>query len=522
MMTTNIKQLVDFSKPYEMLQLAPQFLKEYNSNKELRDAFEHAENNQNEDALKIFEKLAYEDNPFAQEQVAYMYTHGLGTNVDLQKAQHWYQQAANNGNPHSQVVLGAMYANADMGLPLDYKRAEYWYKKAANQDYVWAFYTLSILFTLEDNSSQNLSKAKEWAQKAADLDFAPAQSFLGVLYNEAGDIDKAIYWIEKAATKNYMEAQYQLGYLYMSGEKVARDIDKAKYWLEQSALQNYAVAQNDLGILYKQVYADYEKALYWYTKAAEQGLGHAQNNVAVMYALGLGVSIDLHKAAYWADLAKKNGYDSSLLWDEFELWKYLRKEDMRLFNAIDNNDLDGIRELVASGEDVNEIAGMPWLRTPLAYAAYKNNLECMEVLIELGASINTDNIDDGISPLDSAYNGRSLEAAEFLIKKGSNVNAYGVSTQGLTILHEAAKDGEMAWVKLLIENGADTNIKAVIPEAIKMMHNMGMMTYVGDTPDNIYEGMTPLEVAQKNNQEEVVKYLKKHDKNKGFLSRLFS
>ncbi|MDE7083958.1 MAG: sel1 repeat family protein, partial [Clostridia bacterium] len=44
---------------------------------------------------------------------------------------------------------------------------------------------------------------------------------------------------------------------------------------------------------------DVEKAAYWYKRAAEQGEERAQFNIAVCYENGLGVKKDLEKAVKW-------------------------------------------------------------------------------------------------------------------------------------------------------------------------------------------------------------------------------
>lgn len=81
-------------------------------------------------AFAYFNKLAHEDDVFAQNEVAFMYAAGKGTNRDYKKAFQYYQKAAKHGLASAQYNLGLLYANG-LGTSANQKLALEWFKKAA-------------------------------------------------------------------------------------------------------------------------------------------------------------------------------------------------------------------------------------------------------------------------------------------------------------------------------------------------------------------------------------------------------
>ena len=90
---------------------------------------------------------------------------------------------------------------------------------------------------------------------------------------------------------------------------------------------------------------------------------------------------------------------------------------MRLFKAIETNNLADARATLDEGADVN--AGRDTLNprqtrdTPLHYAAYDNNAQLTKLLIERGADINAEN-STHTTPLSLAKHRGHTEIAELL------------------------------------------------------------------------------------------------------------
>jgi len=82
---------------------------------------------------------------------------------------------------------------------------------------------------------QDMQRAAQWFEKAANQGLASAQSTLGFLYANgqgvAADPARAVQWFERSAKQGYTLAQSNLASLYTSGQGVAKNPQKAYFWL---------------------------------------------------------------------------------------------------------------------------------------------------------------------------------------------------------------------------------------------------------------------------------------------------
>ena len=133
----------------------------------------------------------------------------------------------------------------------------------------------------------------------------------------------------------------------------------------------------------------------------------------------------------------------------------------KLVVAVLNSDFEAARAAIASGADVNGISveGM----YPLHYAVNSEMPRMVRFLIENKADVNARETEGGYTPLhlvcrknfDMAKN--RLEIAVILIAAGANINAADES--GATSLHMAVTGGLEELSRLLIEYGADVNVR---------------------------------------------------------------
>jgi len=205
--------------------------------------------------------------------------------------------------------------------------------------------------------------------------------------------------------------------------------------------------------------------------------------------------------------------------------------------------IDIVEFLIQEGADISDgIEKTSYLH----WASKHNYLSLIQTLIENGVSINS--IDKcGQTPLFVAATNSHIDQILYLIKKGSDV---GGLIDGASYLHWAAKNGHVKIVQALVDKGLDVDIKdvyqntplyvaatnnciEVVAYLIKQgseIHNplnetsylhwaakMGFIKIVQalvekgfdvDTIDT--HNQTPLYLASKNSQIEVVLYLIKH------------
>ena len=134
----------------------------------------------------------------------------------------------------------------------------------------------------------DFSDALRCYEKAAELGDARSMYELGWYYFGAhdipgrhfGDYPKAAIWFQKAASLNYVPALTQLGVMYNS--------------------------DGSLGVP-----EDHAEAAQLYMKAAQAGDAQAMNNLGLMYGRGQGVPQDIAKALYWWRKAVKVDKDGS-------------------------------------------------------------------------------------------------------------------------------------------------------------------------------------------------------------------
>ncbi len=129
-------------------------------------------------------------------------------------------------------------------------------------------------------------------------------------------------------------------------------------------------------------------------------------------------------------------------------------DDLRLADAVKNQDTESVRALLAEGVDVN--TSHPDGATPLAWAAYWDDLETADRLIRAGANVNIAN-ELGVTPLSLACVNRSPRIVEKLLNTGAEPNI--AQWNGQTPLMTCARTGDLTAVRLLLEHGANVNTR---------------------------------------------------------------
>jgi TPR repeat protein len=127
---------------------------------------------------------------------------------------------------------------------LDFAEAISWYEQAARRGDAQSMNELGWIFfgshDIPGRHFQNYPKAASWFQRAADLNYAPAITQLGVMYGADGsegvpeDDVKAAQLYLKAATLGEAHAMKHLGYVYSHGIGVPKDMNKAVFWWKKA------------------------------------------------------------------------------------------------------------------------------------------------------------------------------------------------------------------------------------------------------------------------------------------------
>jgi len=128
----------------------------------------------------------------------------------------------------------------------------------------------------------------------------------------------------------------------------------------------------------------------------------------------------------------------------------------QLFEEVKVCNLPSVREQVRLGADVNGRRGNGG-ETPLMIAAQGGSLECVNFLLEKGATPDA-KTDSGFTPLLFAARQQNGLVAEALLAKGAYVDMRDLK-EGSTALITAASKGHTEVVQALLKRGARTDIE---------------------------------------------------------------
>lgn len=113
-----------------------------------------------------------------------------------------------------------------------------------------AFFTLGAMHFTGKGVPENKEIALFLYKKAADLNYAPALTTLGILYAEEKKLEEAMSCLEKAAALNDGDALILLAKWYQNGINVERNYPKAVEYYEAAAKAGVLDAETALYIIY--------------------------------------------------------------------------------------------------------------------------------------------------------------------------------------------------------------------------------------------------------------------------------
>ena len=128
----------------------------------------------------------------------------------------------------------------------DYDRAIAIWRPLAEAGNADAAFNLGQAYRLGRGVPTNLSAAQTWLLRAASKDHLDAQSTLGLLLFDSGDLDGAMRWLKAAAERGEPRAQLVYGTALFNGDGVARNPVLGYAFVRQSAAQGLKPARGTL------------------------------------------------------------------------------------------------------------------------------------------------------------------------------------------------------------------------------------------------------------------------------------
>ncbi len=119
------------------------------------------------DVIAEVRALAEHDSAEAAFLMGTAHTEGLGVEVDVDLAMHWYFRAAGLGNVLAQHNLGNAYRSGD-GLLQDLSMAAFWYRQSASQGDALTAFWLGQMYERGEGVPQSRENALHWYREGAE------------------------------------------------------------------------------------------------------------------------------------------------------------------------------------------------------------------------------------------------------------------------------------------------------------------------------------------------------------------
>ena len=159
----------------------------------------------------------------AQVELAQSFLKGQGIGLDPVAAARWADEAAAQGDPSAQFILGTLYAE---GIKPNPRLAFDWFSAAASRGNVKAMHNLAIAYLNGTGITQDSKAAAAWFQKAADAGYRDSAFDLAVLYERGEGVAQsgpdALKWYDQAASFGDPEAMQRATFLRSQILQVAK------------------------------------------------------------------------------------------------------------------------------------------------------------------------------------------------------------------------------------------------------------------------------------------------------------
>ncbi|KAF2150821.1 HCP-like protein [Myriangium duriaei CBS 260.36] len=181
--------------------------------------------------------------------------------------------------PRAAGFLGRMFLRGE-GTRQSYEKAQLWFKRGIAYGDVLSQYSMGVMYMHGLGVPQDPIKASNFLASAADSNMAVAQTDLGVLFLDQGQVAIARTYFELAIRSGHIEAYYYLAEISDQGLGRERSCGMAAAYYKIAAEMAEVVHSSFIEANEAYETGDSQKALVAWMMAAEQGFENAQANVA--------------------------------------------------------------------------------------------------------------------------------------------------------------------------------------------------------------------------------------------------
>lgn len=186
-----------------------------------------------EQIARWYLQAAREGSPTAQHMVGLMYVQGRTVDRNAKKAAEWFERAADQGFAQSQLMIGFATLNG-LGVRKDEEAALRWMTLAAEQGLAQAQMSLGLMYIHGQGTGANTATGMNWLRLAAEQGLPQAQYNLALtqLRMRGGDAvdQRAMAHLRSAALAGHAPSMQKMGDLYQSGRGVNENPVVAMAW----------------------------------------------------------------------------------------------------------------------------------------------------------------------------------------------------------------------------------------------------------------------------------------------------
>lgn len=282
--------------------------------------------------------------PYIQYRIGKMFSYGLGTEQDYEKAFEWFERSAKQKNKFAQFSLANLYYYGN-GVEKDLSQAFLWYQRSSSQGQPYAAYYIAQMYRYGEYVTKDNDTAQRYYQQALsgflkiesddmaddDLFYKLGQMFKLGLGTDS-DVTKAIEYFRRSAEMNNKNGLFEYGKALLIGEHIPQNTDSAVKLLEKAVKLKNSNAKRFLALEYisgEHLEQDIEKGIALLTECADSGDVIACYRLGKIYLQGEIMSQNLDKAEKYLLLAEDSEYA------QYALAKlYLQEEKYDIQKAV--------------------------------------------------------------------------------------------------------------------------------------------------------------------------------------------
>lgn len=217
------------------------------------------------------------------------------------------KKQADDGNAESQANFGHYIETGKINIT-DMKEAVRYYKLSADHNCPNGLLNYGRVLLRGKGIAKDEKLGLHYINKAAGLDYGPAQLLLGNIYFDGTetvkkDHIKSARYFKMAADKGIKSAQNSYGFMLLKGDGVQKDEELAAEYFKKSADQGDSEGQTNYAKMLCENANDIQQAIDYFEKAADNGSIDALIALSSLYLKGKGVTTNFEKARQYAKRA---------------------------------------------------------------------------------------------------------------------------------------------------------------------------------------------------------------------------